>query len=240
MDTARHLHVVDHNGEATPQCAQCLALLRNLDRQEGIIATKQREIDELRHTKKDLLSTTELAGDIMDVLKFHKRILSPSAKIHRGGPAWKNVKDRFEDTDAETGFLSFTKKDLLGAVVGLWTVDSEDGWYRKHGKIGAKFLFGSADRVEEFLDPVRALDRKIGTSALEIVDELMGEGLAWLAVRCECGHLRLDHERERPELGTVQPPCAVHGCACTGFDDFTWRSERWLALRHDRVRDAHA
>lgn len=214
-EPAPRLHLVDtETGETTSQCAQCLTLLRQLDRQEDIIARKQREIDELRHAKKDLLATTDLAGDIMDVLKLHKRLLSPSATIHRCGPAWKAIKDRLEDTDAVTGRPAFTKRHLQGAIVGLWVTDAEDGWYRAHGKIGAAWLFANPDRVQQFLAPVIGFHRDHGTSALAVVDQLGTPALSWLADRCSCGQLRATH---------------LMGWTDCEFDEFNAKVERFKA-----------
>jgi hypothetical protein len=224
MTEPRHLHVVDTaTGESSPQCSRCLALLESLDRQQSTIQRQRDTIDELRDEKKKTLATTDLAGDIIDVLEAHRKFLrGGKGGIKRGGPAFKAIKDRLEETDAVTGYPMFTKRHLVGAVVGLWLADREDGWYRRNGKIGAAFLFASADRVEGFIDVARDFRRTWGVSALEVVGELEGPGLAWLADRCRCGRLRAAH---------------LAGLTDCVFDEFQASVERFMVER-ERIRAA--
>lgn len=218
--TARpRLRLIDGHGEYVGEaCHACIA-------KDEKLAAQSRELTRLRNEETERLGLAADASSIMVVLTFHKKLFG--GKIVRGKAAWKNVKARFADIDAETGEPAFTVRHLNAASLGL----SLSKWHRQHKKTGAAWLFEDPDRVQEHISTCTSFRREVGVSALEIVDELMGPGLAKLAARCECGHLRLDHERERPELDLLDPPCAVHGCSCEGFDDFVWRVDRFMAGR---------
>lgn len=219
-----HLHLVDsHTGEATEVCHACMA-------KDKMLASQARKITLLENAEQERLGLAPDAPQIMEVLQYHKRMLTPrGGRIVRGGPAWKNVKARLMDVDAETEELAFSVLHLKAAVVGLWLSD----WHRAHRKVGAAWLFSDPDRVQEFLAPVIAFKRDTGTSALYIIDVLGRPGLEKWAEECDCcGHLRLEHERENPTEELWDPPCAVHGCACPGWSDsLEWRIARWQAER---------
>jgi hypothetical protein len=36
--------------------------------------------------------------------------------------------------------------------------------------------------------------------------------------RCDCGHIKLNHEHEVDKLGNL--PCGIIGCPCTNFDKY--------------------
>jgi hypothetical protein len=75
---------------------------------------------------------------------------------------------------------------------------------------------------------VTAFKREVGTSALEVVDELMGPGLAWLAARCDCcGRMRMEH---------LMPRDGLFDAGCPGFEDFHWGVQVRLAeLERERM-----
>lgn len=231
MTARAHLHLAVDNESGEIFTTREQNMLKTIDRLENLVARKEREIQELRFEKKQELEASELGGQILDVLRNHKRTVNGGrGGIVRGGPAWKAVKDRLQDTDAETGRLVFTARHLQGASVGLWLVDSEDGWYRRHGKTGAAFLFANADRVQQFLAPVQRFRRETGTSALEIVDVLGRPGLVELAARCVCGRMFFEHATQEP----------AHW-GCRGFQESVdWRMVRIEAERgrEDLVEDA--
>lgn len=227
MSARPHLTVIDGHGEVVDETShQLMNAHKTISRLEDLLARKQREIDELRHAKKKDLLTSDLSGDVLDVLRFHKRTVNGNrGGIVRGGPAFKAVLDRLQDTDMETGRPVFTKRHLQGASMGLWLVDSEDGWYRRHGKTGAAFLFANADRVQQFLAPVQRFRRETGVSALEIVDELGKPGLGQLAARCVCGRMFFEHAvAEHQEWG------------CKGFRE----SIDWQMVRVETEREREA
>lgn len=225
MEPARTnvVRLVDREGQLVGEgCQGCV-------RHSKTIASLEGELTKLRNEEDERLGLAPDAGRIMEVLRFHKQMLAPHAKIVRGKAAWKAVKEILAATDAETNRPAFTVLHCKAAIVGL----SLSAWHREHKKTSAAFLFSDPDRVQEHIATCVTFKREYGTSALEIVDELGGPGLAKLAVRCTCGHLRLDHERETPELEIWDPPCSVHGCACEGFDDWDHRVE--MAKRGRRV-----
>lgn len=227
MEAARHLHLVNTDtGEAQQACSGCIALLAK-------VSTLQGDLTRLRNAEEERLGMAADAGAIMRVLVHHKKLLAPkTGRIIRGKAAWKAVKARLADTDAETGEPAFTELALNAASVGL----SLSRWHREHKKTGAAWLFDDPDRVLEFIATCVTFKRDTGTSALEIVDALMGPGLAKLAARCaDCGHTRLDHEKDHPELDLWTPACGVHGCACMGWDDSNYRAELWLRRQDERT-----
>jgi hypothetical protein len=218
------LHLVtEHAGEVAAEdvCLGCVELSKKIAHLSG-------ELTKLRNQQEQVERRDPLDAQIMDVCLFHKRLLSPGWKVVRKRGAYKDVRDRLMDVDAETGRPAFTPLYLKAATVGM----SISPWVRDRGIRSASWLFGTTRHVEWMLEEVTEFKRTTGASALSIVDELGRPGLEKLAARCSCcGHLRLDHERERPELDLWDPPCGVHGCACDGFDDFDWRVERWVAGR---------
>jgi uncharacterized small protein (DUF1192 family) len=159
----------------TEACAGCVELSKR-------IAVMAGKITRLENEEQERLGTAADASQIMEVLRFHKQL--HGGNIYRGKAAWKAVKARFADVDAETDEPAFTVLHLRAASMGL-KLDEFFGPKR----MGAAWLFHDPDRVQK------------------------------------CGHLRLDHERERPELDLFDPPCDVHGCCCVAFDDWDWRIE---------------
>lgn len=219
MGELLHLLTNAETGETREACHACVA-------KDEKLASQARELQRFRNEETERLGLAPDAAQIMEVLTFHRQLLG--GRVIRGKAAWKAVKGRFADIDAETDKPAFTVLHLKAAVVGL----SLSRWHREHKKTGAAWLFADPDRVQEFIGACVAFKRTTGESALEIVDELMGPGLVRLAAHCsDCGHMLLDHERQRPELDLWDPPCAVHGCACGGWDDRDWRDELWLAGR---------
>lgn len=228
MSARPKLRLVDGHGEMVgEQCGACAE-------KDVRLGQLRRKISELENEAEARVERRHpLDAQIMEVCVFHKRLLSPRWTIVRNKGAYKDVGDRLRDTDAETGQPAFTVLHLRAASVGMSMCE----WTRGRGIKSASWLFGSTRHVQWMLEEAISFKRDTGTSALEIVDELGGPGLAKLAARCDCcGHLRLDHERERPELELFDPPCAVHGCACPGFEDFAWRVQvRMAELERERA-----
>jgi hypothetical protein len=227
--TARaHLHVVREGGEVAAEdvCLGCVELSKKIAHLSG-------ELTKLRNQQEQVERRDPLDGQVLEVCVFHKQLLSPTWKIVRKKGAYNDVRDRLRDVDAETGGPAFTPLHLKAASVGL----SINDWARGRSIKSASWLFGKTAHVQWMLDTAVQFKRELGTSALRIVDELGRPGLEKLAASCSCcSHLRLDHERERPELDLWDPPCAVHGCACPGFDDFDWRVRvRMAELERERV-----
>ena len=221
--TRPHLHLVDSQTGQVDEtvCLGCVELSKKVAHLAG-------ELTKLRNQQLEVERRHPLDAQIMDVCTFHKRLLSPNWKIVRNKGAYKDVGDRLRDIDAETGQPAFSVLHLRAASVGM----SMSEWCRSRKIRSASWLFGSTRHVQWMLEEMTAFKQTVGTSALQIVDELGKPGLEKLAARCDCcGHLRLDHERERPELDLWDPPCAVHGCACPGFDDFDWR----VQVRMDEI-----
>jgi hypothetical protein len=219
---ARHLHLVNATtGEAEDACSGCQALL------EKVSALKA-ENTRLKNAEEERLGLAPDAGRIMEVLTFHKRLLSPRWKIVRGKAAWKAVKERLADMDGETNLPAFTVLHLKAASVGV----SMDEWNRREKLTSAAWLFAEPDRVQRYIDNSVCFKREFGTSALEIVDRLGRGGFERLADLCDCGHIRLEHEKERPELELWDPPCGVHGCTCPGWQSAPlWEQLKWAAER---------
>ena len=221
-----HLKLVDTTtGEATDACLACVEKDRRL-------AQLSRKVTELQNLADKIERRHPLDAQIMEVCLFHKQLLSPTWKIVRMRGAYKDVGDRLRDIDAETGEPAWTPLHLRAASVGM----SMSEWCRQRGIRSASWLFGSTRHVQWMLEETIGFKRAMGTSALEIVDQLGRPGLEKLAAVCDCcGHLRLDHEKERPELDLFDPPCAVHGCACPGWQDFDWRVRvRMAELERER------
>lgn len=65
----------------------------------------------------------------------------------------------------------------------------------------------------------------------------------WLEVvhqadKCDCGHIRFDHEKEGVlfEEFFYDSPCLVHGCTCLGFDDFFVKQGQWEGERNAQAK----
>ncbi len=226
MNARPNLHLVDTaSGVAEEACPGCQRLLKT-------VATMERENTRLRNAEQERLGLAPDAPQIMEVLVFHKQLLSPRWKIVRGKAAWKAVKERLSEIDAETERPAFTVLHLKAASVGV----SMDDWNRRERLTSAAWLFAEPDRVQRYIDNCVTFKRETGVSALEIIDVLGRGGFEILAAPCGCcGHIRAEHEGDRPVEGLWSPPCLVHGCACVGWEsDRTWEIARWLAER-DRM-----
>jgi hypothetical protein len=168
------------------------------------------------------------------VLIYH-RSLFPRSRIAKGkSPAKTAVRDMLRKVDELTGEAMFTPHHLKGAAMGLKLNRTGDKADRPHS---AAWLYSDEDRVQYWIDQAAEFKQATGVSALTVVDLLGQPGLERALARCDCcSHARLDHERERPELDLFDPPCAVHGCACPGFEDFDWRvTVRLAELERERV-----
>lgn len=220
--TARpHVRLISDHGELVGEdvCLGCVELSKKIAHLSG-------ELTKLRNEQERAERRDPLDGQVMEVCTFHKRLLSPTWKIVRKKGAYKDVRDRLMDLDAETGQPAFTVRHLQAATVGLSICE----WTRQRKIRSASWLFGQTAHVQWMIDEAIGFKRSNGTSALTIVDELGRGGLERLAERCECGHIRLEHEKERPELDLFDPPCAVHGCDCVGWSEaLDSRIWRWVA-----------
>lgn len=227
MEAARHLHLVDVHGEVVNAdvCHGCIELSKKVAHLAG-------ENTKLRREEEKRKLETPASKQIVEVLEYWRPLCMPRAKIVVGSERWQKTKARLEDKTIE-GELAYTPLHLKAAVVGakLSPEHVANGW------LDAVTIFRDSTTVDKHIARCVTFKRETGSSALEIVDELMGPGLAKLAARCTCGHLRLDHERENPMLEIWDPPCAVHGCACTGWDSWEHEIDLWLAQRDRAARE---
>lgn len=227
MSAHRHLRVIDGHGQVVDEAsAEVVALEREL-------RAKRRRITELENQLAEQEGRSPEAKQVLEVLEYWRPLCMPRAKIVPKSERWRKTKDRLHDKDLTTGELAYTVLDLKAAVVGakLSPDHVANGW------LDASTIFRDSTTVDKHIARCTTFRRETGVSALEIVDELMGPGLAKLAARCACGHLRLDHERENPAEELFDPPCAVHGCVCEGFDSFDHEIELWKAQQDRKARE---
>ncbi len=210
MTRPAHVRLISDHGELVGEaCLGCVELSKKL-------ANLARENTRLRNEEQERLGLAADAKTILDILQHHKRLF-PGTRIIRGKTAWKNVRARLADVDAETNGPAFTPLHLKAAAMGLKLSE----WHVSRKKTGAAWLYEDPDRVQHFIAQTVEFKREVGVSALAIVDELGKEGLAKMAARCShCGRFRFEHEGEPDGVGLFDP-------LCPGFDDFDWEIDVW-------------
>jgi hypothetical protein len=221
-EPARHLHLVDSHGEVHQEnvCHGCIELAKKVAHLAG-------ENTKLRKAEEERQASSIGSKQIREVLEFWRPLCMPRAKIVVGSERWQKVKARLADRTIE-GELAYSVLHLKAAVVGakLSPDHVQNGW------LDASTIFRDSTTVDKHLARVTQFKRDTGVSALSITDELMSGRYERLAEVCDCGHIRLDHEKERPAEELWNPPCGMHGCSCPGWSTAPlWEQLRWAAER---------
>jgi hypothetical protein len=89
--------------------------------------------------------------------------------------------------------------------------------------LDATTIFRDSATVDKHIARATSFRRRTGLSALTLLDELAGGALDWLAQRCSCGGLMLEHLGAGP--GAL--PCPARDCE--GFDFLNAKVERFMA-----------
>jgi hypothetical protein len=211
--------VVDtETGQVADDCPSCLAL-------EQERRVQRAQMTRLKNELARAMGVEPEAADILEVCEYWRQLVAPRASIVVGQPRYKAVRDRLRDTDARTRERLFNPLKLKAAVVGI----TLDPWHMAPGQRHRRDLdiaFSNSNKVERLIGQAIGFKRRTGTSALALVDELAGDALFWLAERCGCGHIRLEHVRLGPRHDGTQP-CSVAGCGCADMDWFAARVDRW-------------
>lgn len=226
-EPARHLTLVDPaTGEVVEQDAETVALLKQqLAELEQELRTKRSQITRLKNENARLMGVEPGREEIIDVLEFACKLLMPRASIVPGSKRWLNVRARLKDLDPRTDKPKFTPLALKAAAAGAalddWTMDN-----RHRHRRDPEFVFADAGKVDRHLSRAVGFKHRLGVSALTLIDELGGTALEWLADRCSCGGLFVEHLRSWPTPDGYLP-CPDRGCE--GFDFFNAKVERALA-----------
>jgi hypothetical protein len=191
------------------------------------IATLSRKVTTLEKERDEATDRLPDSKVVLDILQFHKQLF-PRSRIADGkSPAKTAVRELLKKTEA--GEPMFTPQHLKAAALGLKWSREGDKASRPHG---AAWLYADEDRTQHFIDVARGFKTQTGVSGITMAAELTRAGYEKLAAVCDCGHIRLDHEKENPAEGLWDPPCAVHGCACPGWSTAPlWEQLRWAAER---------
>ena len=227
MSAERHLRAVDmETGEVVEQDAETVDLLRQQLRElEQELRTKRSLITRLKNENARLMGVEPEREEIIDVLTFACKLLMPRASIVPGSKRWANVRARLKDVDPKTDKPKFTplalKAAAAGAALDPWTMDNA----HRHRR-DPEFVFADAGKVDRHISRAVGFKHRLGVSALTLIDELGGVALEWLADRCSCGGLFIEHLRTFPaDDGSL--PCPERDCL--SFDHFHAKVERALA-----------
>lgn len=223
MEAARHLSLVDRDtGEVVEQ--EATSLHQQIAELEAELRAKRSQITRLKNDNARLMGVEPEHDDILGVLEFWREKCHPRAPIVVGSDGWKAVRARLRETDASTGKPAFTPLALKAAVVGVLLSDFHVA-NRKQGYLHARSIFADADRVRTHIGRAVSFKERKGISALTIIDELGGSELEWLADRCSCGGLRIQHLKS----GLAHQPCPERDCPA--MDEFQAKIERFMAER---------
>lgn len=225
-EPAPRLRLVDQNGElhAAPDLEQLRDELEGVTRS---FAAAKGENTRLRRELSAAQGVEPEAKDVMDVLLFWRAQCMPRAQITVGSERWQKTRARLRERDAESGERCYSPLKLKAAVVGAMLSDFHMQ-NRDKGYLDAASIFGDSRKVDAHIQRAVGFKRLTGISALTLVDELGSEALRWLAERCSCTHLWVEHLRGGPRPGGLQP-CSVEGCGCANFDYLSARIDRWVA-----------
>lgn len=99
------------------------------------------------------------------------------------------VRARLTEKDVNTRKPAYTVLALKAAVLGALMSENhvENGW------LDAVTIFRDSTTVDKHLARAVRFKERQGVSALELVDKFFSARLAWLADRCSCERLRIDH-----------------------------------------------
>lgn len=216
-----HLRLVNvDTGETPDVCPHCLAT-------DEYNRRLRAEVSRFKGEERRRASVEARRADIVEVLSFWRDTVAPRAGVVAGSANWKAVSKRLGDVDEVTLEPRFNVLKLKAAVVGI-TLDPyrmEKGQsYRRH----PNEAFKDPGLVDKLIDRAVRFKRQTGVSALELVDELAGEGLRWLAERCSCTHTWLEHLRGGEAAQGGAQACSVEGCSCGCYDFFHAKVERFI------------
>jgi hypothetical protein len=211
------------SGEGRDGCPQCEAKDGLVDELSSKLNGALSELGKLTKRLARAQGVDPEAEDIRDVLGFWRVRCMPAAKIVVGSERWENVAGLLAMKNAAGG-KCYTPLSLKAAVTGALLSE----WHVENRRLD---IFAVADKrlvssIDKHIERAVGFKRRTGVSALTVVDELAGEGVAWLAERCECGHLWIEHLRGGARTDGSQP-CATCGCSNFG-QSLDERVEQWM------------
>lgn len=221
MEPARHLHLVDEHGEATAVCADCVRLERDL-------RGKRRRITELEHLLEEAQGQDPGAPEVRMVLSYFSREAVRTGWWSQS-PRWKVGDERWSATQARLK----DGRSVADCFVAIRGALAQDRKRTKRAYVDVTSVFRNNANFERAfehqIDPdLRRAGRHVRELPALMVDR-WGEVETQFEELCGfegCGHILFDHHKPNPLEGVLDPPCAVHGCACTGFvqqyDVVTW------------------
>lgn len=230
--------VNQETGEVSEGCPECADKDDQIEGLKTRVASLAGTNTRIKREHAELDAVAPNRDEILEVMAYWRVTICPGAKVTASSKGWRTVKARLAEPDEETG-RQFTVLELKAAVVGM----TLDQWHMDGNHRHRRYLenaFSDAGKVNRLVSKAVSFKRTYGASALTIVDELAGASLVWLAERCSCGHLRLDHVRQGPTPDGRQP-CdgqTAHDqsgmpvpCECTDFDWLAAKLEaRWAEL----------
>jgi hypothetical protein len=235
---ARHLHAVDaETGEVVEQDLPTVELLRQqISELELELRGKRSQITRLKNENARLMGVEPEADDIMDVLSYWREVCMPGASIVVGSERWKAVRARLRETDVTTKKLLYTPAHLKAAVAGVMMSEFHVS-HRRDGYLDAASIFSDSKKVDAHLARAIGFKQRNGISALTLIDELGGKALDWLALRCSCDALMVEHLHDvyagRTTQGIKALPCPRTGCP--HFDFFNANVDLTLAELDERA-----
>lgn len=227
MEAATHLSLVDPStGELADyptleaQRVQIENLKQQLAEAEVDLRSKRSQNTRLKSQLAEALGVEPEAEQVVEVLVFWRPLCMPGATIVVGSERWLKTRARLREKDITTGTrrsVAHLKAAVLGAKLSEYHVQND--------YLDAVTIFRDSSTVDKHIKRAVGFKRTYGESALEIVDVLAGEGLRWLAERCNCGAMWIEHLYGGPAPGGLQP-CERTGCA--HFDNFYAKVDRFI------------
>lgn len=226
MEASRHLRSVDmRTGEVIEGCPDCERNQAKVESLTGVLVARDRRITELKNENARLRAVEPEHKDVIEVLTYCRDLLRPSAAVTVDSDSYKAVRARLRDTDETTGEPAFSVAALKAAAFAI----SLSPWHMEKGQTHRRDpanAFGNAGKVTRLLGDAIGFKRTYGISGLDIVERLGGEGFEWLAERCSCGGLWIEHLYGGGPTPDGRQPCERTGCE--SFDWFEVRVARWF------------
>lgn len=226
MEAASHLRLVNTDGEIVDGVPSYEELHEQNEALKAELANQIRLKGKLRADLARERSEEPGAKDIQAVLGYWREHCSPKSEIVPGGKRWEKVRARFKDKLGRTRTVKELCLAVDGALVDPWLNGTDS---RSKGYLQAETIFRDPEQVEKLVWLALGFEQRHGFLPTTIPPELDGAALRFYSMRCECGHLRIDHivlERETGFMG-----CFRSGCECEDFDGSTALHERWLRER---------
>lgn len=232
MTPAPHLHLAHDaaTGEVIDGCANCIQLEEENEGLKTALSASKGQNTRLKRQLANMRFVAPDTDDVRELLDYHRKLLMPGVKIAESSVRWGVVSDLLKLKDAETDKPLFSVLELKAAIAGMalqpYIMDAAHLYRRDLTTAFCSRRNGGPSlpdpgKVERHIGEAIGFRRETGTSALELLDDLADERLAWLADRCSCGEMRVAHLMCRT--------------ACEDFDEFEAKQWRWLRQQDGRM-----